>query len=201
MPPLSTDNAISCAPKFDPQIVSAHIKRRKCREGNCRSVQRGDSPCSLGECAHKAGLLVQNPSITQQRTFLTKRLHGGKPRRCQAGRCRSLKRRGLPCVAGQCVASAKAVHSGARLHEYAQVHGHRDKGGAIYWELVGLTAVREAPSPESLNTRSDDASRLARQQRDYACRKLGKRRRRKQNQKLKRLRTLTAPVPHAVESG
>jgi hypothetical protein len=84
------------------------------------------------------------------------------------------------------VANFSSVHSGARLYEYAQVHGHRDKRGANYWQLVGLIAVNEAPSPETLNTRSDDATRLAAQQRTYAYRQVGKRQRRKQKQRCKR---------------
>jgi hypothetical protein len=93
------------------------------------------------------------------------------------------------------------VHSGARLYEYAQVHGHRDKRAAHYFQLVALIGVNEAPSPETLNTRRDEASRLAGEQRDYARRKLCKRQSRKQKQKLKRLRALTATAPPAVETG
>jgi hypothetical protein len=162
-------------------------QRRRCHDGKCRSIRRGGAPCAPGECADKAALLIDDPSIVHQRAFLTHRLHGRRPARCREGCCRSLKRRGVPCAPGQCVAKFNTVHSAERLHEYLQVHGTKDKASANYWELVALIAVNEAPSPETLNVRADDAARLAQQQREYAASsQKNKRRGRKEKQKRKK---------------
>lgn len=161
--------------------------RRRCHKDKCRSFRAGGQPCGPDGCAAKAGLLVENPSIVAQRAFLTHRLHGRRSASCREGHCRSLKRRGLQCVPGQCVAKFGTVHSAARLHEYAEVHGYGDKKQTAFWELVALISAGEAPSLETLVERGEEASRLAQQQRQYApSSKWSKRGARKKKQKQKK---------------
>jgi hypothetical protein len=175
-------------------------QRRRCHDGKCRSVRRGGTPCADGECAHKTGCLIDDPSILQQRAFLTHRLHGRHAVRCREGCCRSLKRRGVGCAPGQCLAKFSTVHSANRLHEYVQVHGTKDRAGANYWELVALIAVNQAPSPEALNMRADDAARLAQQQRDYAASNQ-KRKRRARKKRQKRKKRETGPMNSSASIG
>jgi hypothetical protein len=59
------------------------------------------------------------------------------------------------------------VGSAGRLHEFVETHAHDHKQDGRYWELVGLQQVGQAPSPESLAIRSEQAAILVRQQREY----------------------------------
>jgi hypothetical protein len=95
-------------------------------------------PCQDGACAHKAGLLGDDPRLLRQLEFLSRKLDVGCPIRCRPGKCRSLTRRGLICVPGQCVAKFKSVHSEGRLHEFVETHGGQDKADARVLERVAL---------------------------------------------------------------
>ena len=165
------DNDMLTPPACPENCSAAALRRRRhCRPGKCRALQYGGgAPCQDGTCAHKAGLLGDDPRVVRQLEFVSERLDVGCPIRCRPGKCRSLARRGLICVPGQCVAKLKTVHSAERLHEFVETHAFNDRAGGRVLEQMALLRANQAASAETLERRGVQAVRVARQQWDYVA--------------------------------